>query len=100
MSIAPYQINLIALDLQDESVCAKATKLYQDLCARYSDEVLFDDRMSARAGEKFADADLIGCPVRLVISKRTPEGMVEMKKRGEKESKVVSIADLYNSPLR
>lgn len=98
-SIAPYRVHLIGLDMQDESIKSKVHTVYADLQKQYRDEVLFDDR-DARAGEKFADADLIGCPIRLVISKRTPEGMVEMKKRSEKESKLMPIADLCNSPLR
>ena len=98
-SVAPYKVHLIGLDMQDESIKSKVDKVYADLQKQYGDEVLFDDR-DARAGEKFADADLIGCPIRLVISKRTPEGMVEMKKRSEKESKLMPIADLCNSPLR
>lgn len=92
-SVAPYKVHLIGLDMQDESIKLKVHKVYTDLKEKFGDEVLFDDR-DVRAGEKFADADLIGCPIRLVISKRTPEGMVEMKKRNEKESKLMPIADL------
>ncbi len=68
--IAPYQIHLVGLDLFDETIKTQAEKLYQDLQnANY--EVLFDDRIETTAGAKFADADLIGCPIRLVISKRS-----------------------------
>lgn len=92
-SIAPYKVHLIGLDMQDESIKSKVYKVYTDLQKQYGDDVLFDDR-DARAGEKFADADLIGCPIRLVISKRTPDGMVEMKLRGEKEAKMIEIISL------
>jgi prolyl-tRNA synthetase len=55
-------------------------------------EVLYDDRANAGAGEKFADADLIGCPYRLVISKKTLlENGIEFKKRGEKDGVIVPI---------
>ncbi|MEI7653264.1 MAG: proline--tRNA ligase [bacterium] len=92
-SVAPYKVHLIGLDMQDESVKSKVYNVYTDLKEKFGDEVLFDDR-DVRAGEKFADADLIGCPMRLVISKRTPDGMVEMKRRGEKEAKMVKVEDV------
>jgi prolyl-tRNA synthetase len=49
--------------------------------------------VDTRAGEKFADADLIGCPIRVVVSKRTGE-KVEVKRRNEKESKLMNIDDI------
>jgi prolyl-tRNA synthetase len=58
-------------------------------------EVLFDDREKIKPGEKFADADLIGCPWRVVISEKTlKEGKYELKKRMEKEVKMVSEEEL------
>ena len=51
--------------------------------------MLYDDRENVAAGAKFVDADMIGCPVRLVISKRTGE-QVEWKRRSEAESKLVT----------
>lgn len=91
-STAPYKFHLIGLDMQDESIKSKVHKVYKVLTEKYGDEVLFDDR-DARAGEKFADADLIGCPIRLVVGKKSGD-QVEMKKRGEKESKLVNVTDL------
>ena len=59
-------------------------------------EVLFDER-DIRAGEKFNDADLIGLPLRIVISKRTLEkNSVEWKERNKKDSKNVSIDDVIS----
>jgi prolyl-tRNA synthetase len=56
--------------------------------------VLFDDR-DERAGVKFNDADLIGCPVRVTVGEKAlKEGMVEFKPRKEKENKLVPITDL------
>ena len=56
-------------------------------------DVLFDDR-DARAGEKFSDADLIGIPARLTISKRTfADGRIELRRRGENESSTASIEE-------
>ena len=94
-SIAPYKIHLVGIDLHDSEVNSKAQKVYADLLKRYPDEILFDDRVDTRAGEKFADADLVGCPIRVVVSKRTGD-KVEVKKRSEKESKLMSIEDLCN----
>ncbi|MBI2338272.1 hypothetical protein HYU95_03760, partial [Candidatus Daviesbacteria bacterium] len=54
-----------------------------------------DDRVDVSAGAKFADADLIGIPYRVVISKRTGE-QLEIKKRSEKETKFVSFKQLVD----
>jgi prolyl-tRNA synthetase len=55
-------------------------------------EVLYDDRKEKSAGEKFADADLIGMPYRLVVSEKTlAKGSVELKKREEKTVKLIKI---------
>ena len=56
--------------------------------------MLFDDR-DERAGVKFNDADLIGCPIRLTVGeKNLKDGMVELKPRKEKENRLVSLASL------
>ncbi|MDA1317247.1 MAG: His/Gly/Thr/Pro-type tRNA ligase C-terminal domain-containing protein, partial [bacterium] len=70
----------------------RVEKLYQKLLD-LGIEVLYDDREEARAGEKFAAADLIGNPIRLVISKRTGE-QVEWKKRSEKESELLEVNEV------
>ena len=87
-SIAPYQVHLISLPGGED----RAEKLYQELL-KNNIEVLWDDR-DLRAGEKFADADLIGIPVRLVISAKTEEGKVEVKKRSEAELKMVEVKEV------
>lgn len=92
-SIAPYKIHLVGIDLHDTEVNDKAQKVYADLLKRYPDEILFDDRLDTRAGEKFADADLIGCPIRVVVSKRTGD-KVEVKRRNEKEGKLMNIDEI------
>ena len=90
-SIAPYQIHLIGLDLHDEKIKSQAEDLYQKLLDK-SIEVLYDDRLDVTAGTKFADADLIGIPKRLVISKRSLEnGGIESKKRNEEKSENISL---------
>lgn len=87
-NIAPYKVHLLSLGENEE-----AEKTYKQLQEK-GVEVLFDDR-EASAGEKFADSDLIGIPYRVVVSKKSlAAGGVEIKKRGESESKIVSIAEL------
>ncbi len=90
--VAPYLVHLIGLDLQDSVIKAKVEKLYHQLLDA-GIEVLYDDREEARAGEKFANADLIGNPIRLVISKRT-EDKIEWKKRNEKENELISADEV------
>jgi prolyl-tRNA synthetase len=88
-------VHLIALKSKDAKVKNTAEKLYQDLLAK-NIEVLFDDREDISAGEKFADADLIGCPYRAVISDKTiNQGAVEMKKRNSVESKLVKLDNIF-----
>ena len=84
-NIAPFTVCLI--DLGSET----AENTYAEL-QKHNVEVLFDDR-EARAGEKFADADLIGAPYRFVVSAKTGSGMVEVKKRDEEKSEVMPLAD-------
>ena len=88
-SIAPYQVHLIGLDGMGED-------LYQELLSKNID-VLFDDRDTVSAGAKFADADLIGVPIRLVVSKRSQDkGGIEYKLRSEKESEIIKSEDLIS----
>ena len=84
-SVAPFKVHLLSLG-ED----AEAEKIYKTLLEK-GIEVLFDDR-EVSAGEKFADSDLIGIPYRVVVSKKSlAAGGVEVKKRNEEKSEVVSI---------
>ncbi|MDO8429271.1 MAG: proline--tRNA ligase, partial [Candidatus Daviesbacteria bacterium] len=94
-SIAPFKIHLVGLDLENGEVFERAQKVYLQLQAE-GVEVLFDDRISVSAGEKFADADLIGIPYRIVISKKT-EDKIEVKKRDESETQFLSVDELVGS---
>ena len=81
---APFDVHLVALDLRVEAVAAQAEALYERLQADGA-AVLYDDR-EASAGVKFHDADLIGIPLRLTVSKRsTKEGLIEAKWRNSRE---------------
>jgi prolyl-tRNA synthetase len=94
-SVAPYQVHLVNLG-KDEDVNKKAEDLYEEL-KKAGFEVLWDDRNTG-AGEKLNDADLIGIPVRLVLSSRSLEnGGLEWKERAAEESKIVSESDLIDS---
>lgn len=93
-SVAPYQVHVVGLDLEDAAIKAKVEDVYNQLLSA-GIEVLYDDR-NARAGEKFADADLIGIPVRVVVSKKTGEKL-EVKKRGEKETDFKSLEELIKT---
>ena len=78
--IAPFQVNLVALNTDNPDVEAAAGKAYQDLQS-LGYEVLYDDRAAA-AGVKFNDADLLGLPVRVVISPRNlKNNVIEVKRR-------------------
>lgn len=88
-SVAPFQVHLIGLDLKDSKVKKQAEKTYSKLIEK-GIEVLYDDREDVSAGVKFSDADLIGIPVRLVVSKKTGD-MVEMKKRKSKKVELLEL---------
>jgi prolyl-tRNA synthetase len=95
VTIAPYQVYLCPLYREDSKVAEVAEKLYTDLTAA-GIEVLFDDRTES-AGVKFNDADLIGLPFRVTVSPRTLEkDSVEFKKRSEKTSEIVPLAEIIN----
>jgi prolyl-tRNA synthetase len=88
-SIAPFRYHLLNLMPDTEEVTAFADTLYADMTAR-GIEVLFDDR-DMRAGEKFADADLIGIPWRVVVGKDTlASGELELVNRATGETTKVS----------
>ncbi len=92
--IAPYQIHLVALDIGQAEVSEAAEGSYGALLAR-GYEVLYDDREES-PGVKFNDADLIGLPLRLTVSRRTLEvGGVEVKRRDEESSRVLEFPHLY-----
>lgn len=77
--IAPYDIHLVALAAGSPEIEAMASTLAEELSAGY--DVLLDDR-DARPGEKFADADLVGSPIRITVGKKTLEdGAVDVRRR-------------------
>ena len=90
---APFDVYLMQVPGKVIDTRLKAEEIYNTLQSA-GIRVLFDDR-DERAGVKFNDADLIGCPVRVTVGEKAlKEGMVEFKPRKEKENKLVPITDL------
>ena len=90
-SIAPFKYHLIDLNSKE-----RANKIYKALADK-GIEVLFDDR-DTRAGEKFADADLIGIPYQVIVSERgEAEKTVEVKNRMTGETKIISEEEFVSS---
>ena len=88
-SVAPYDVHVVALPGLEERAEEVAAKLDEA-----GDAVLLDDR-EQRAGEKFADADLIGLPVRVTVGKKTLEDdAVDVRERASGDERRVPIADL------
>lgn len=90
-SVAPFKYHLINLS-QSDKVKSQADELYTTLTER-GEEVLYDDRTDASPGEKLKDADLIGIPIRLIISDKT-KGKIEVKKRNSKDVKMQELEEL------
>ena len=92
--IAPFSAHLVGLNLADGAVREAADGLYDRLWAG-GIETLYDDRADEAAGVKFNDADLLGLPVRLVVSPRNlRQGSVEVKGRGESDAALVEMDDV------
>jgi prolyl-tRNA synthetase len=88
-SVAPYDVHIVALP---------GTESYAEAAASALDEVGFDvllDDRDARAGEKFADADLIGCPIRVTVGRKAAEdGTVDLRERAKGEDDAVKVDEL------
>lgn len=92
-SIAPFDVEILPLNMKDSMTVEIAEKLYKDLKEKGL-EVLMDDR-DERAGVKFKDADLIGIPTQIILGeKNLKEGLVEIKDRRTKEAKKVKVEEV------
>jgi prolyl-tRNA synthetase len=90
ISIAPYKVHLITLG-EEKNITDKAQDIY-DALLKNDIDVLWDDRSDFSAGVKFNDADLIGIPLRLVVSSRSlSKDGVEFKVRAEKDATIVEL---------
>lgn len=88
-SVAPFQAHLLSLS---ENTKKLADKVYETLIAK-GVEVLYDDR-DLRAGEKFADADLIGIPTRIIVGEKTKATKFEVKDRASGQTRELTLAAL------
>lgn len=94
-AIAPFRVHLVELSGGNGDVSSEAKELYREL-TQAGVEVLWDDR-DARAGEKFADSDLLGLPLRVVVSEKTlAAGAFECVYRASGKTEHLSTSDLIN----
>ena len=93
ISIAPWEVHVCCIRPDDENAKQIADNLYEEL-QKNKVEVIYDDREGVRAGQMFADADLLGVPIRVVVSPRNlQEGKLEISTRDKSVKKMVDIAD-------
>jgi len=88
--VAPYHVHLMNLGHTTDNI-QQSNDIYAKLTEK-GIEVLYDDR-DASAGEKFADCDLIGLPIRLIVSEKT-QGKIEFKKRNEEKSEILTLEEV------
>lgn len=92
--LAPYQVQLIGLNMKNKTVIDASDKIYKELQS-HNIEVLFDDRVDASPGFKFNDADLLGMPIQVIVGeKNLKENMVEVKVRRTGERFKASVDEL------
>ena len=92
-NISPFQVYLVGLNLENPDVADTAETIYQQLL-NAGIEVLYDDRTDS-AGVKFNDADLLGFPVRIVVSPRNlKDGNAEVKRRIEDNVDMLPVGDV------
>ncbi|MBU4350830.1 His/Gly/Thr/Pro-type tRNA ligase C-terminal domain-containing protein [Candidatus Parcubacteria bacterium] len=93
--VAPFQVHLLQIG-NDKKIVSAALKLYQKLNDK-GVEVLYDDRTDKTPGEKFMDADLIGIPLRIVVSERSlAKDCVEIKQRNKVKSELVKTSKILS----
>ncbi len=103
MAIAPWQVHICAVRSDDAQVKENADKLYAELQSR-GVEVIYDDRTNASAGVMFSDADLLGCPIRLVVSPRNlKDNVIEVAARDKSFSEKLApeaVADRVQAIIK
>lgn len=92
--IAPYEIAIVIVNIRDEEQVNVANKLYDNLVELGLD-VLLDDR-DERVGVKFKDMDLIGIPKRITVGSSAKDGLVEFKRRIDKDVKILRVKDIIS----
>ena len=94
LSVAPYHVSVIPVNVKDEEQIKVAEELYNSL-KELGVEVLMDDR-NERAGVKFKDSEIMGIPMRVTVGKKISEGAVEFKLRAGGDNEVIKIEDVCN----
>jgi len=99
--VAPYKVIIVEINSNDSDKNKKIHKTCEDLYQDLQDggvEVLYDDREGKSAGEKFAEADLLGIPWRIVVSEKTvSKNKIELKKRDDKKAKLIIKKELIKT---
>ena len=98
-AIAPYDVHVVALSGGEETLLETAEQVAAELdTAGFT--VLLDDR-DARPGEKFADADLVGAPIRITVGRKSLEdGMADVRRRGDGDERRVSVSDIVKGVIQ
>ena len=94
-SVAPFGVHIVPVNLKDEDQARITSQLEAELTAQGLD-VLVDDRKE-RAGVKFADADLIGLPIRITVGKKAAEDVVEVKVRASNTNIEMRVSEVVDS---
>ena len=89
--VAPFRAHLLTVN-NSQLTINRANEVYEKL-QKAGVDVLYDDREDVSAGQKFADADLIGIPIRLVVSEKTPDEKIEWKQRNKQKAEVVALSE-------
>ncbi|RDY25327.1 proline--tRNA ligase [Romboutsia weinsteinii] len=92
LSVAPYQVAVVPVNMKKEEHTEAAEKIYNELQAM-GVEVLLDDR-NERVGFKFKDLDLIGIPMRITVGKDIVDGKVEFKLRDQEEKELIGLDEI------
>ena len=90
--LAPYDVHVIPVNVKDETAVALSAEIVETL-TKSGLQVLEDDR-AERVGVKFADSDLIGLPVRVIVGKKAADRIVEVKIRATGDTLEVNVDDL------
>lgn len=100
ISIAPWEVHICCLRPDDEETKKTADYMYEELL-RHRIDVIYDDREGVRGGEMFADADLIGAPIRIIASPRNIEnGKIEITTRDKSVKEIIDISDALDHILK
>ena len=94
-SVAPFDVHILPVNTKDEEQARVASQL-EELLTKQGLEVLIDDRKE-RAGVKFADADLIGLPIRITVGKKASEDVVEVKVRASNTNIEMRVSEVVDS---